>query len=149
MGVYVFRCLHGPWVKVGHHLATPRRPNAYYRVAGRGFHSVVHPAALEGKLGVHDLELVAWFPTLARRDETRVHRACDPARRVGEFHPDDELPRILALCESDLGGTRASVSSAARRKALAWGARRAAAAARRRRRGGRAKGAVPAATAGA
>lgn len=122
MGVYVFRCIHGPWIKVGHHLATPRRPNAYYRVAGRGFYSVVHPPELDGKLGVHDLELVAWFPALTRRDETRVHRA-GGARRVGEFHPDDALPGILATLEAE--APRVAVTDAARCKALAWGARRA------------------------
>ena len=124
MGVYVFRCLHGPWVKVGHHLVTPRRPNAYYRVAGRGFYSIVHPPALEGKLGVHDLELVAWFPELTRAHERAVHTR-GAAVRVGEFHPVDALPAILALLEGPLGGVRCAVSSPARRRALAWGARRA------------------------
>ena len=89
------RCLH--------FAATPRRPNAYYRVAGRGFHSVIHPPELDGRLGVHDLELVRWYPKLTRRDETRVHRAC--AVRVGEFHPVDELERTIAFCEGELGGT--------------------------------------------
>lgn len=108
MGVYVFQCLAGPWVKVGHHLATSRRPNAYYRVAGRGFFSLVHPAALDGCLGVADLALVAWYPALTRADEQRVHRACDRTRRVGEFHPVDELERILDLC--DAAGVRNSYS---------------------------------------
>lgn len=132
MGVYVFRSLHAPWVKVGHHRATPRRPNAYYRVAGRGFYSVVHPPELAGRLGVHDLELVAWFPALPRAAETAVHRACEQHSRVGEFHGAHELPRILAQCEAELGGVRASVSAAARQRALAWGARRASKARRAR-----------------
>lgn len=124
MGVYVFRCLHGPWVKVGHHLATSRRPNAYYRVAGRGFHSVVHPAELDGRLNMSDLVLVAWYPNLARCDETRVHRAYGVGR-VGEFHPLHDLPGILHMCEEDLGGERCDVSDAARRRAVVWGTRKA------------------------
>ena len=133
MGVYIFRCLSAPWVKVGHHLATPRRPNAYYRVAGRGFHSVVHPPELTGKLGMCDLELVAWFPGLSRAAEMAVHRACEQQSRVGEFHGAHELPRILAQC-TELGGVEATVSDAARKRAVAWGARRARAAAKRARR---------------
>jgi hypothetical protein len=121
MGVYVFRCRHGPWVKVGHHRVTPRRPNAYYRVAGRGFHSVVHPPELAVHLNMSDLDLVAWYPELDRRAETRVHRAF---ARCGEFHPDTELDAILRMCE-ELGGTHVDVSEAARRRAVAWGARRA------------------------
>lgn len=130
MGVYVFEC-EGGWVKVGHHLVTPRRPNAYYRVAGRGFHSVVHPPALEGRLGVHELRLLAWFPNLQRSDELAVHRICDAQSRVGEFHTAEQLPLILAKC-LELGGVRADISSPARKRALAWGARRAQRARRRR-----------------
>jgi hypothetical protein len=130
MGVYVFRSAHAPWVKVGHHLARPRRPHAYYRVAGRGFESVVHPRELDGRLGVHDLVLEAWYPTLTRADEGRVHRACARADAVGEFHPLAELDAIRAACEA-LGGVHAPVSDAQRARAIAWGARRARAAARR------------------
>tara|TARA_Y100000748_G_C15302222_1_gene412777 strand:- start:288 stop:716 length:429 start_codon:yes stop_codon:yes gene_type:complete len=134
MGVYVFQSTHdASWIKVGHHRATPRRPNAYYRIAGRGFYSIKHPEALDGHLGVGELVLVAWYPSLERCHETRIHRACDQTRRVGEFHRVDELDRILGMCERELGGTRTPVSDAARRKALAWGARRAARAARCRR----------------
>lgn len=135
MGVYLFKSVHEPWFKAGHFQATPRKPNAYYRVAGRGFYSVVHPECLDGRLGVGDLELVRWYPTLTRKDETRVHRAC--ATRVGEFHPLEDLDTAIALCEGELGAQHVSVTSPARRKALAWGARRAAAA--RRRRDGRRK----------
>jgi hypothetical protein len=120
MGVYVFRSLHAPYVKVGHHLVSPRRPNAYYRVAGRGFHSVIHPDELDGKLWLEDLELMGWFPSLGRADETRVHRAC--TARVGEFHPADDLPLILQTCAA-LGGVDTVIPEAAKRRAVAWGRR--------------------------
>lgn len=134
MGVYVFRSRHEEWVKVGHHKATRARPNAFYRIAGRGFQSVVHPPCLEGRLYVSDLELVAWYPNLERKDETFVHRSCDKERRVGEFHPSDQVPHILRVCEEELGGKRKEVSSQSRKKAIRWGARRVAAAERRRRK---------------
>lgn len=130
MGVYVFRTLHAPYVKVGHHLVCPRRPHAYYRVAGRGFESVKHPEELTGRLGMRDLELVAWYPSLTRADECRVHKSC--TTRVGEFHEAWELDAILAMC--DAVAPRVSISKAEERKAEAWGRRRARAAARVRAR---------------
>lgn len=60
MGVYVFRSHHAPWIKVGHHAATLKRPNVYYRVARRGFYSCIHPAELAGKLSIDDVALLAW-----------------------------------------------------------------------------------------
>ena len=115
----VFRCVHAPWVKLGHHKISPARPNVYYRVAGRGFHSCVHPRELDGKLSVDDLELVAWYPSLTRRDEGRLHRSFD---RVGEFHPEAELPAILQAC--DRLGPRVAVPEDDRVRALAWASRK-------------------------
>ena len=121
MGIYLFRCRGAPFFKLGHHLATPRRPNPYYRIAGRGFYGCVHPPELDGLLGVADLELVAWYPTLGRSDEREAHRLSSD--RVGEFHPLERLDALLAHCDGR--GAREAVSSAGRRRALAWGARRA------------------------
>ena len=134
MGVYVFRCRHGPFVKVGHHLVTRGRPNAYYRVAGRGFETVVHPPELDGLLYPEHLTLEGWYPTLAREHETAVHRRFRTAASVGEFHPDEHLAAILASL--DAFGGRAEVGEAARRRAMRWGARQVRRALRRRARGG-------------
>ena len=90
MGVYVFRCLAGAWIKVGHFKMrwggrSTRRvymDNPWFRVERRGFHSVVHPADLQGRLCADDLELVAWYPALTGRCEGRIHRAF-AAERVG------------------------------------------------------------------
>ena len=84
------------------------------------FASCVHPAELAGLLSVHDLELVAWYPGLTRRDEARVHRSCH--RSTGEFHPLDELDAVLRLC--DTLGPRVAVDDADRQLALAWAGRR-------------------------
>lgn len=131
MGVYLFRSVHEPWIKVGHHLACPRRPNPYFRIAGRGFHSVVHPPFLDGKLGMRDFVLEAWYPSLTRADEAYLHRTF-PVARVGEFHPEGDLPSIIRACETERGGVRVEVSEAERRRAVAWAGKRAAKARRRR-----------------
>lgn len=120
MGVYVFRCLHGPYVKVGHHLVTPRRPNAFYRVATSGFQTVVHPAELDGRLYLRDLHLEAWYPALERKHETEIHRSFREGR-VGEFHRLVDLTAVLERL--DALSQRRAVTSAEKRKAIRWGVR--------------------------
>ena len=117
MGVYVFRILGTNWIKVGHHKVTPSRPNVYYRVAGRGFHSLVHPPELEGRLGIQHMELLAWFPTLGRRQETKAHKACKT--HYGEFHDISDLETVLKSCESN-GGAQSYPSPEDKELALAW-----------------------------
>lgn len=116
MGVYVFDT-PSDWVKVGHYKATPRRPHAYYRIAGRGFQSLKHPDDLEGLLGVQHLVLIAWYPTLGVDVEKRIHQAC--ADRVGEFHPRRRLVEILKEC--DAVGERGEVTESQKQRALRWG----------------------------
>lgn len=104
MGVYVFRSRETPWIKVGHHRVTPRRPDVSFRVARRGFHSCVHPPELEGRLDAKDFELVAWFPSLTRRDEGRLHRLC--RTRYGEFHDASETEFVVSWCRQREGPAR-------------------------------------------
>lgn len=120
MGVYVFECLHGPYVKVGHHLVTYKRPNAYYRVAGRGFESVIHPESLNGLLYTKDLRLVGWYPNLTRQDETTIHRTFRQGS-VGEFHRAEDRSEIIAML--DALGQHCEVSERDRQKAIRWGYR--------------------------
>lgn len=130
MGVYVFKCLHGPYVKVGHHLVAPRRPHAWYRVAGRGFYSCKHPESLDGKLGVEHLELMRWYPNLNRVHERAIHRACN--ERIGEFHPESTLASIIKMCEEQYGAENCEITLKQKARAIAWGRRRAMRAARKR-----------------
>ena len=123
MGIYIFKCLHGDYVKLGHHLVCPRRPNAYYRVAGRGFYSCKHPECLDDKLGIFDLELVAWYPTLSRAEEKKAHNLTPKADRVGEFHPLSALDTLTDFCDGL--AARVDISASAKKRAIAWGARRA------------------------
>ena len=102
---------------------TATRPNVYFRVARRGFGSCVHPPCLDSHLSMNDVSLVAWFPTLGRRDETALHRL--DAQRYGEFHRETELASLLEEARRR-GGAEASVSQADMEVAREWaaGARR-------------------------
>jgi len=131
MGVYIFRCGDN-WLKVGHHLVCTRRPNAYYRVAGRGFESCKHPEELSGKLWMNDIELLAWYPTLTREHEKFIHNE-GKHERIGEFHPYAKLYQILEYCES-VGGMHVEITCKERSKAEAWGKKRCTQAKRRRQK---------------
>ena len=127
MGVYVFQCRGGCWVKVGHfkpRWGTARRGgermwlgNPWFRVERRGFTNIKHPPELAGKLAAEDLDLVAWYPNLTTRCERRVHRSFSQGS-VGEFHPAVDLGPILSLCDSL--GCRVEVDDTERARALAW-----------------------------
>lgn len=114
MGVYVFEC--GDFIKVGHHAISTRRPNVYYRVARRGFNSCLHPPELTGRLNLSDMTLVAWYPSLSRRDEMHIHRSF--TRRVGEFHACSEREAIMKRL--DQLGKRAEVTDIERTQAIQW-----------------------------
>ena len=88
----------------------------YYRIAGRGFYSCVHPAVLKDKLSIDDVDLVAWYPDLSRRDETKLHRICTAS--IGEFHPVSDLATVLK--HADCLGSRRDVSADARESAMRW-----------------------------
>lgn len=118
MGVYVFEC--GNYIKVGHHAISSRRPNVYYRVAGRGFHSCLHPTELEGRLNISDIVLVAWYPSLTRRDEMHIHRTF--TKRVGEFHAASERDAIMKRL--DQLGSRSEVTDLERERAIVWAGKR-------------------------
>lgn len=131
MGVYVFETPLN-WIKVGHYKPTKARPHAYYRIAGRGFGALKHPVELDNLLGVQHLTLVAWYPTLGLEAEKHLHASCP--ERVGEFHPRNDLSRVLRACDGL--GERKHVTSAQRKRAIAWGWARVRRAKRKRKRGG-------------
>jgi hypothetical protein len=104
MGVYIFRSIHGPYIKVGHYSGT----NAYSRVAHRGFYSCSCPDEIRDRVSVGDLELLAWFPNLTRREETSVKRRWKGDRLYkSEWYPDSSLDGIrsfLAGLDEDMAG---------------------------------------------
>jgi hypothetical protein len=116
MGVYIFQSKRGPWIKIGHHKVTKTRPNVYYRIARRGFRSCVHPRDLDEHLDEEDFTLVAWYPTLGRRDETLAHRSC--SRSFGEFHPLADMTQAKNCLDGR--GQPCAVSADDRRRALEW-----------------------------
>ncbi len=90
MGVYVFRSLHAPYIKVGHYCGK----NAFSRVAHRGFSSCVCPREVQGRVSMDDLELVAWFPHQSRKIENNIKKQWK-AHRIGEWLPVDMLGPVL------------------------------------------------------
>jgi hypothetical protein len=121
MGVYIFRSLFGPWIKVGSYVCRGRRPsdNPWYRVARRGFHSITHPSQLQGPaLSAEGLELVVWYPNIGRREEGAIHRAFSDDS-VGEFHKASEEGLIVEMCEA-LGGVAEVVTQEQKDVALLW-----------------------------
>lgn len=116
MGVYVFEVKNTTWIKVGHHKITHNRPNVYFRVARRGFHSCVHPAKLSDKLDEEHLTLLRWYPTLTKREERLAHRSCRVSH--GEFHARSDLPHAIACL--DAHGASEPVSPSQRTVALKW-----------------------------
>jgi hypothetical protein len=101
MGVYVFRSRHGPYIKVGHYAGQ----NAYSRVAHRGFYSCACPHEIRDRVSVGDVELVAWHPSLTRRDETEVKKQWKAERlHKSEWYPgacEDAIRVFLAAKEPD------------------------------------------------
>ena len=106
MGVYVFRSIHGDYVKVGHH----KGDDAWERVAFRGFHSCVVPRELGDRVNRGDLELLAWYPRLTRKDERTVHRAFQVGA-VGEWHCSADSEAILALARTLNGNSESEHES--------------------------------------
>lgn len=100
MGVYIFRSLHDNFIKVGHYAGQ----NAWSRVAHRGFYSCVCPNSIQDKVSVTDLELMAWFPGLGKKDEALVKKKWKMFRVYGksEWFPADILNEIQEhLCSLD------------------------------------------------
>ena len=101
MGVYIFKSKTEPFLKVGHHKITDKRPTVYHRTVYRGFHTCKHPDNLIGKLNWDDFTLVAWFPTLTTKHEMAVHQMCwmkEQSTRKCEFHELGQLESILSQC---------------------------------------------------
>lgn len=131
MGVYVFKCIHAPFIKVGHHKVCKTRPNAYYRVAGRGFQSCVHPEILDGRLYIQDLVLLGWFPSLTLQDEKQIHSMFKEGS-IGEFHRESDGDQVLSECEKR--GPSVEISDKERLRAISWGYRQIRKAKRKRKR---------------
>ena len=87
MGVYVFQSIHMDAIKIGHYA----KNNAWSRIAHRGFYSCIHPKELKDKVGIQDLELLYWFPTLTPKDEKRIHKMVSVHSICGEWFTTEAL----------------------------------------------------------
>ena len=98
MGVYIFRSIHDNFIKVGHYTGQ----NAWSRVAHRGFYSCLCPDTIRTRVSVDDLELMAWFPALTRKDEASVKKKWKEQRVYGksEWFPSVLLDEIMCYLQS-------------------------------------------------
>lgn len=101
MGVYFFVWRHADfrgrtWVKVGHYC----KSNPWSRCARRGFSSCVLPSRdMRGRVTGEEMELLAWFPEMSRRDEGKIHRG-HKNLRIGEWYEEEVARKILAEVEA-------------------------------------------------
>jgi hypothetical protein len=94
MGVYVYKSKHIDAIKVGHYC----KDNAWSRIANRGFYSCKCPDEIKDKVGVDDLILLYWYPTLTPKDEKKLHKDLRIHRICGEWFKTsaiDIIPTII------------------------------------------------------
>lgn len=98
MGVYIYRSLHAPYIKVGHY----QGKNAYCRVAHRGFYSCVCPSIIKDRVSMDDVELLAWFPNQPKKTEQQIKKQWKQHRIYGksEWLPADKLDEVLQYLEN-------------------------------------------------
>lgn len=97
MGVYIYQSLRGPYIKVGHY----KGKNAYSRVAHRGFYSCICPAEIKEQVSIEDLELMAWFPNLTKKEERMVKTKWKEYRiDKSEWFPLEKITEIKQCLET-------------------------------------------------
>ena len=97
MGVYVYVSLHMNALKIGHY----SKQNAWCRVAHRGFYSCVCPSDIHGRVGVDDVELIAWFPKLTSKDEKKIHKALKEYAICGEWFRGEAFSKFSELVKDE------------------------------------------------
>lgn len=102
MGVYIFRSKHAPYIKVGHY----KGQNVWSRIAHRGFSSCLCPLLLQDRVAYSDMELIAWFPHLSKKEESLVKRKWKKDRIYGnsEWFPlslENEIISFLLTKDSN------------------------------------------------
>ena len=97
MGVYIFRSLHAPYIKIGHY----NGKNAFSRIAHRGFYSCVCPQEIKHRVAMDDMELLAWFPKQNKKTEQQIKKKWKHSRIYGksEWMPLDKLEDVLEFLE--------------------------------------------------
>lgn len=98
MGVYVYRSLHAPYIKIGHYHGR----NAFSRIAHRGFASCVCPREINGKVSMEDMELIAWFPNQTKKTENFIKKKWKSFRvyHKSEWMPLEKMTEIVAYLGS-------------------------------------------------
>lgn len=89
----MFRSRHIPAVKIGSH----RGKNAWGRLSGQGFKSLLKPAELKNRVDVCDLELLCWFPHMDTLEEFTLHNKFEKYRIIGEWFTPEVVDLISEL----------------------------------------------------
>lgn len=69
MGVYIFKSKHIDAIKIGY----TSHSSPWKRVYSKGFYSCLCPLEIKTKVGVYDIELLAWYPNRNKYDEKSYH----------------------------------------------------------------------------
>lgn len=93
MGVYVYQSKHMNAIKIGHYA----KQNAWCRIAHRGFYSCVCPLEIRDRVGIEDMDLLGWYPTLTPKDEKKIHKALHSYALCGEWFSTDALSALPTL----------------------------------------------------
>jgi hypothetical protein len=90
MGVYVYKSKHMNAIKVGHYC----KNNAWSRIARRGFYSCKCPEEIKDKVGIDDVDLLCWYPTLTAKDEKKIHAYLMQYSLCGEWFRSEAVDKI-------------------------------------------------------
>jgi hypothetical protein len=105
MGIYIIKSIHSDWIKVGHHKVTDRKPNVYFRYINRGFYSCICPNEISNKVGLDDLTLLYWFPSLDISIEKKIHKTLKKSEtKIGEWYSYKIIDKILTIITQDFKG---------------------------------------------
>ena len=123
--MYIFNVMD-KYIKVGHHKITRKRPNVWFRVAGRGFNSCVSPLDIKDHRSVSDLELIGWYPNINITQERVFHRSMrgQPGHVCGEWYAYSYLLQVKQKIETDLKGVETAVDPRGKSIALDWAGKR-------------------------
>lgn len=89
----MYKSKHINAIKVGHYC----KNNAWSRIAHRGFYSCICPDEIKDKVGVEDLNLLCWYPSLTPKDEKKLHNELIEYRLCGEWFKSDAIDKISEI----------------------------------------------------
>lgn len=84
-------------IKIGHY----SKSNPWSRISKRGFFKLICPYQIKDKVGVDDLDLIAWYKNLTAKDEKKLHRDLSEYRICGEWFDINALKVVHMFVDCD------------------------------------------------